>query len=79
MLPDIEREKFKFLGNTSIIGAYLCSLSRDMREEAEEIAKKMTYIELSVSHSFMDEYVSGLFIPHTNINAFPGVKRLLKK
>jgi uncharacterized 2Fe-2S/4Fe-4S cluster protein (DUF4445 family) len=79
MLPDIEREKFKFLGNTSIIGAYLCSLSRNMREEAEEIAKKMTYIELSVSHSFMDEYVSGLFIPHTNINAFPGVKRLLKK
>ncbi|MBI4710668.1 MAG: DUF4445 domain-containing protein, partial [Nitrospirae bacterium] len=77
MLPDISREKFEFLGNTSITGAYLCMLSRRMREEAEEIARKMTYLELSVSRSFMDEYVSGLFIPHTNMEAFPGVKKLM--
>jgi uncharacterized 2Fe-2S/4Fe-4S cluster protein (DUF4445 family) len=79
MLPDIPREKFEFLGNTSIIGAYLCSVSGGMREEAEEIAEKMTYLELSVSRSFMDEYVSGLFIPHTNMDAFPHVKELMKK
>ena len=79
MLPDLEREKFKFLGNTSITGAYLCCLSRQMREEAEEIARKMTYLELSVSRSFMDEYISGLFIPHTDIDAFASVKKLLKK
>jgi len=76
MLPDIPREKFEFLGNTSILGAYLSLLSRKMREEAEEIAKKITYLELSVSRSFMEEYVSGLFIPHTNIEVFPTVKRL---
>jgi len=79
MLPDMPREKFEFLGNTSITGAYLCTLSRRMREEAEEIAGKMTYLELSVSRAFMDEYVSGLFIPHTNIDAFPSVKKLTKK
>jgi uncharacterized 2Fe-2S/4Fe-4S cluster protein (DUF4445 family) len=79
MLPEMPREKFEFLGNTSITGAYLCSLSQKMREEAEEIARKMTYLELSVSRSFMDEYISGLFIPHTNIDAFPSVKKLIKK
>ncbi len=79
MLPDISREKFEYMGNTSITGAYLCSLSRKMREEAEEIARKMTYLELSVSRSFMDEYVSALFIPHTNIDAFSSVKKLIKK
>jgi uncharacterized 2Fe-2S/4Fe-4S cluster protein (DUF4445 family) len=79
MLPDIPREKFEFMGNTSITGAYLCLLSQKMREEIEEIAKKMTYLELSVSRSFMDEYVSGIFIPHTNIDAFPNVKKLMKK
>jgi len=78
MLPEMPREKFEFLGNTSIAGAYLCSLSQKMREEAEEIARKMTYLELSVSRTFMDEYVSGLFIPHTNIDAFPSVKKLMK-
>ncbi len=79
MLPDMSKEKFEFLGNTSITGAYLCMLSRKMRQEAEEIAKKMTYLELSVSRSFMDEYVSGIFIPHTNIDTFPSVKKLMKK
>lgn len=77
MIPDIPREKFIFLGNSSIKGAYLCTLSQKMRDEAEDIAKKMTYLELSVSRSFMDEFMSGLFIPHTEINNFPSVKNLM--
>ncbi|MBI5056459.1 MAG: DUF4445 domain-containing protein [Nitrospirae bacterium] len=79
MLPELPKEKFEYMGNTSVTGAYLCLLSRKLRSEAEEIAKKMTYLELSVSHSFMNEYVSGLFIPHTNIDAFPGVKKMMGK
>ncbi len=79
MLPELPKEKFEYMGNTSITGAYLCILSQRLRGEAEEISRKMTYIELSVSKSFMDEYVSGLFIPHTNVDAFPSVKELMKK
>jgi uncharacterized 2Fe-2S/4Fe-4S cluster protein (DUF4445 family) len=78
MLPELPQERFQYMGNTSVTGAYLCILSRKLRAEAEELAKKMTYIELSVSHSFMSEYISGLFIPHTDIDAFPGVKKLME-
>jgi len=79
MLPDLPREKFSFIGNTSIAGAYLCLLSEKMRREAEDIASKMTYIELSVSHGFMDEYMSALFLPHTNIELFPTVAEYYRK
>lgn len=79
MLPDISKEKFLFLGNASIAGAYLCLLSDKMRKEAEEIALKMTNIELSVSRRFMDEYMSALFLPHTDISLFPTVSDLLSK
>jgi len=79
MLPEMPKEKFEYMGNTSVIGAYLCLMSQTLRTEAEDISRKMTYLELSVSTSFMDEYVSGLFIPHTNIEAFPGVKEMMKK
>ena len=79
LLPELPRDKIEYMGNTSVIGTYLCILSRKMRAEAEDIARKMTYIELSVSKSFMDEYVSGLFIPHTNIDAFPKVKALIRR
>jgi uncharacterized 2Fe-2S/4Fe-4S cluster protein (DUF4445 family) len=79
MLPDLPIEKFQFLGNTSIMGAYYGLLCDRLRHEAEEIAKKMTYIELSVSRSFMDEYMSALFLPHTDLTAFPTVTKELEE
>lgn len=79
MLPDLPRDKFSFLGNTSVTGAYLCLLSESLRREAEEVASKMTYMELSASRGFMDEYLSALFLPHTDIGLFPTVAGLMKK
>jgi uncharacterized 2Fe-2S/4Fe-4S cluster protein (DUF4445 family) len=79
MLPDLPQQKFSVIGNTSIAGSYLSLLSEKMRNEAEEIARKMTYVELSVSRGFMDEYMSALFLPHTNIELFPTVKGLYRK
>jgi uncharacterized 2Fe-2S/4Fe-4S cluster protein (DUF4445 family) len=78
MLPDLPVDKFQFLGNTSIMGAYFSLLCDRLRHEAEEIATRMTYIELSVSRSFMDEYLSALFLPHTDMNAFPSVREQME-
>lgn len=70
MLPNLEEKKFIFLGNTSLAGAILCLLSSNLRKKAEQIADQMTYIDLSRSKKFMDEYVSALFLPHTDIERF---------
>lgn len=70
MLPNLSEEKFIFLGNASIAGAIMCLLSRELKEKAEEIATRMTYIDLSRSITFMNEYVSALFLPHTDIKRF---------
>jgi uncharacterized 2Fe-2S/4Fe-4S cluster protein (DUF4445 family) len=78
MLPDLPKERFCFLGNASITGAYLSLLSKDLRREAGVIASRMTNIELSVSRRFMDEYMSALFLPHTDMRLFPTVEKLLK-
>ena len=75
MFPDQPEDKFIYLENTSVLGAYLCLLSGQMREEAEAISRMMTYVELSNSNKFMDEYVAGLFLPHTNLSLFPTVKK----
>jgi uncharacterized 2Fe-2S/4Fe-4S cluster protein (DUF4445 family) len=79
MLPDLPVDRFQFLGNTSIIGAYYALLCDRLRHEAEEIARRMTYLELSVSRNFMDEYLSALFLPHTDLNAFPTVQHELEE
>jgi uncharacterized 2Fe-2S/4Fe-4S cluster protein (DUF4445 family) len=79
MLPDLPEERYSYLGNTSVAGAYLTLLSPELRAEAEDVASMMTYIELSVSRGFMDEYMSSMFLPHTDLQKFPTVAELLKK
>ncbi|NLC76291.1 MAG: DUF4445 domain-containing protein [Clostridia bacterium] len=73
LLPDLPVEKYEFVGNTSVKGAQLALLSRQAYQDAVEIGRKMTYIELSVGTTFMDEFVSALFLPHTDLSLFPSV------
>ena len=79
LLPDQPVDKFQFLGNTSALGAFAALLCVDTRHEVQDVAAKMTYLELSADNSFMDEYTSALFLPHTDLNAFPSVQAMLAK
>jgi uncharacterized 2Fe-2S/4Fe-4S cluster protein (DUF4445 family) len=73
LLPDLPWEKFNFLGNTSVKGAYFALLSQEHRERIREIASKMTYIELSADNTFYEAFMSAMFLPHTDLNRFPTV------
>jgi uncharacterized 2Fe-2S/4Fe-4S cluster protein (DUF4445 family) len=77
LLPDLEREKFFYLGNTSLWGAHLILLADGNKELVRSIAKKMTYIELNTEPGYMHEYAGALFLPHTEIGLFPSVKKIL--
>lgn len=48
-------------------------LLRRVRDEVEEPAKKITYLELSAGKEFFDEFVSALFLPHTDLSLFPSL------
>ncbi|MGI9861530.1 ASKHA domain-containing protein [Moorella naiadis] len=73
LLPDLPPEKYVFAGNTSLKGAELALLSRPAWQEALELARRMTYLELSAGNLFMEEFVSALFLPHTQLELFPSV------
>jgi uncharacterized 2Fe-2S/4Fe-4S cluster protein (DUF4445 family) len=73
LLPDIDREKIRFVGNSSLMGARMCLLSTHTMERAAQIAKGTTNIELSNYQPFMDEYVAAMFLPHTDRRLFPSV------
>ena len=73
LLPDLDRKKFEFIGNSSLAGAKFALLSYEAMMKTREITKKMTYIELSVDPSFMNEYTGALFLPHTDLGRFPTV------
>ena len=74
LLPDLPKEKFIFVGNSSVAGAKEIILSLDAYWTAEDIARKLTYFELSAEPGYMEEYVAALFFPHTDLKLFPSVK-----
>ena len=77
LLPDMPWDRFKFLGNTSVKGAYLALLDKNARKRISEIASRMTYIELSADNTFYEAFMSALFLPHTDLSAFPSVEEAL--
>jgi uncharacterized 2Fe-2S/4Fe-4S cluster protein (DUF4445 family) len=73
LLPDMDRDKFVYMGNSSIAGAYMALLSGEHRHEAIEICNKMTYVDFSSNPRFMDEFTRAQFLPHTDGFRFPSV------
>jgi uncharacterized 2Fe-2S/4Fe-4S cluster protein (DUF4445 family) len=74
LLPDLDKPRFIFVGNSSLAGARQMLLSEEAMGKAEEIARKITCFELSVDAQYMDEYMAALFFPHTDLKLFPSVK-----
>jgi uncharacterized 2Fe-2S/4Fe-4S cluster protein (DUF4445 family) len=78
LLPDLPWENIRFLGNTSVRGAYYALLDKRARERVDEIASRMTYIELSADNSFYEAFMSALFLPHTDLALFPSVEAAMQ-
>jgi len=71
MLPDVELEKYHYIGNSSLTGAYAMVMSDQAEEKCAELGANMTYLELSTYPGYMDNFVAACFLPHTNASLFP--------
>jgi uncharacterized 2Fe-2S/4Fe-4S cluster protein (DUF4445 family) len=72
MLPDIPRERFLPLGNSSIGGAAEVLLHRELLKEVGEIASKITYREMNEDADLMNVLQGAMFIPHTEPEILKG-------
>ncbi|WP_312561665.1 ASKHA domain-containing protein [Anaerospora sp.] len=73
MLPDIGTAKYQFFGNASVKGAYAALTAASAIKAAGKLAEHITYVELSAGNVFMEEFISALFLPHTDLSLFPSV------
>ena len=71
MLPDVELEKYQYIGNSSLTGAYAMVMSDEAKDKCTELGANMTYLELSTYPGYMDSFVAACFLPHTNSSLFP--------
>lgn len=78
LLPEIDTDKVTFVGNGSLMGAKMSSLTNRIRRDVGQVTQMMTNFELSETHSFMDHYIAALFLPHTDMEHFPKLKKRLE-
>jgi uncharacterized 2Fe-2S/4Fe-4S cluster protein (DUF4445 family) len=70
LLPDIERKKFAFVGNTSIRGAKMVAFYQEAFQKITSIRRATTYYDLMGAHDYVEEFQKALFLPHTDIEEF---------
>ena len=75
MLPDVELEKYHYIGNSSLTGAYAMVMSDQANAKCHEVGANMTYLELSTHPGYMDSFVAACFLPHTDASLFPNSKQ----
>lgn len=70
MFPDIPIEKYQYIGNSSLAGAYAILSSTPAEEKTYELSQNMTHLELSTVPTYMDEFIACCFLPHTDASLF---------
>ena len=78
LLPEIDPGRVIYLGNGSLLGCKINTLTNAFRRDVANVVNMMTNFELASTPSYMDHYMSALFLPHTELNYFPKVKKRLE-
>jgi uncharacterized 2Fe-2S/4Fe-4S cluster protein (DUF4445 family) len=78
LLPDVHRDIFYYLGNASMLGCQISLTDVNRFRERVAVRQLMTNMELSENPEFMQHYMAALFLPHTDMNLFPTVKKRLE-
>lgn len=72
MLPDIPRDRFIPLGNSSLRGTEMVLRERKLLCEVEKIAAKITYREMNEDGELMNVLQGAMFLPHTEPEILKG-------
>lgn len=75
MFCDLPLSKYRYIGNSSVTGAYALLVSEKAEARLRDIARGMTYMELSTEPGYMDSFIAASFLPHTDSNLFPSLAR----
>jgi len=63
MPPEVQRQRIRYQGNTSLAGARLVALSRQARSMAEDLARRTQHVDLSTDPDFQTAFAEAMIFP----------------
>jgi len=74
IFPDLPREKYTCIANTSLEGARILLLNREKLGEARALAEDIYCVQFASIPDFLVRMYGAKFIPHTDMNRYPTVQ-----
>lgn len=74
IFPDLPREKYALVKNSSLEGARILLLDRSRLTEAKELAESIYCVQFASYPDFLVRMQAAKFIPHTDMDRFPSVQ-----
>ena len=78
IFPDLPREKYQMIANTSLEGARILLTNRDRLEEMRKLVENMYCVQFASVPDFLIRMQAAKFIPHTEMDRFPTIKAKVK-
>jgi uncharacterized 2Fe-2S/4Fe-4S cluster protein (DUF4445 family) len=78
LYPDCELKNVFAVGNAAGDGARMALLNVDKRAEADEVARAIEYVELTVEPDFEKQFAAAMHFPHMS-DSFPHLQKMLDK
>ena len=75
LYPDLPRDKFEILGNSSLSGAKKLLLDDSCADRLRHITEMAVYVQFGEMEKFLENMIAAQFIPHTDERLYPSVKR----
>lgn len=73
LFPDLPRENYSVLSNTSLDGARILLLNRSRLQEVQELAESIYCVQFASMPDFLVRMQAAKFIPHTDRNRYPSI------
>ena len=77
IFPDLPRERYAVIANTSLEGAGRVLLDRSLLEEAAALIENMYCVQFASIPDFLVRMQAAKFIPHTDMHRYPTVQHRL--
>ncbi len=77
IFPDLPREKFTVITNTSLDGARILLLDRTRLQEVHSLLENLYCFQFASIPDFLIRMQAAKFIPHTDMNRYPSIQSRL--